>query len=166
MKPVSKRSFDFLPLSIRLETLGGVATPLVLRGTPLPAKRSETFSTAADKQISVDVELCMGERPLARNNIQLGRFHLEGIPPASRGQPQIKVEFSVGTTCSVIARASVQGAGLSGEKTFDPPQDLSEEFVAKALADAESSREADEPREEPNRKGGGTARARPRRETK
>jgi hypothetical protein len=144
MTEASTRRFEFLPLSIRLETLGGVATPLVLRGTPLPAKRSETFSTAADKQISVAVELCMGESPLFKNNIQLGKFHLEGIPAANRGQPQINVEFSVDKTCSVRARASLQGANLSAEQAFHPPQGLSDEFIAKALADAESSRATDE----------------------
>jgi hypothetical protein len=139
----SKRTFGFLPLSIRLETLGGVATPLVLRGTPLPAKRSESFSTAADKQVSVEVSLCMGESPLFRNNIGMGKFHLQGIPPAARGQPSIEVEFSVDTGCSVLARAGVKGAEASAEGAFHPPQELSDDFIAKSLADAESSRGAD-----------------------
>src|ERR1700759_4333457 len=105
MNVETQRRFEFLPLSLRLETLGGVATPLVLRGTPLPAKRSEVFSTAADDQVSVEVHLLMGESPLARNNISFGKFHLNDIPKASQGEPQITVEFSVEQTCSVTARA-------------------------------------------------------------
>src|SRR5271170_4983735 len=100
MEPDSKRTFEFLPLSIRLETRGGVATPLVLRGTPLPANRSDTFSTAADNQVSVDTELFLGESPLTRNNVRLGRLRLEGIPPGPRGIPQIRVDFSVAETCA------------------------------------------------------------------
>src|SRR5436305_10982287 len=101
MNAASNRTFDYLPLSIRLETLGGVATPLVLRGTPLPAKRSETFSTAADNQVSVEVELFIGESPLTRNNLRLGKLRFAGIPTAPRGVAQIKVEFSVSTNCAV-----------------------------------------------------------------
>src|SRR5208282_3121329 len=107
MEQVPKRKFEFLPLSIRLETLGGVATPLALRGTPLPTKRSDTFSTAADKQVSVEVELFIGESALARNNIALGKMRLEGIPPSGRGQPQVRIEFSVDATWAVTARASL-----------------------------------------------------------
>ena len=77
---MANQTFDFLPLTIRLETLGGVATPLVLRGTPLPAKRAETFYTAADEQTSVEVRLLLGERPLVANNIEIGKFKLNGIP--------------------------------------------------------------------------------------
>jgi molecular chaperone DnaK len=88
--------------------------------------------------------LFLGESPLIRNNIKLGKIRLEGIPPAGRGQPQIKVEFSVDASCAIIARASLQGAQVFAEETFQPPDELSEEFIAKALADAESSRAADE----------------------
>ena len=144
MAPARKRSFDFLPLSVRLATLGGVATPLVLRGTPLPTKRSETFSTAADNQVNVETELFLGERPLIGNNIKLGELRLTGIPRASRGQPQVKVEFSVDVTCAITARASLQGTQLFAEETFELPNELTEEFIAKALEDAESSRAADE----------------------
>jgi hypothetical protein len=139
-----KRTFEFLPLSIRLETLGGVATPMVLRGTPLPTKRSETFSTAADKQVSVEVELFIGESALVRNNIALGKMRLEGIPPSGRGQAQVKIEFSVDATCAVTARASLLGSQLSAKQTFEPPEELSDGFIAKVLADAEANRAADE----------------------
>jgi hypothetical protein len=131
-------------LSIRLETLGGVATPLVLRGTPLPSKRSEVFTTAADNQSSVAVSLWLGESPLTRNNVKLGTFHLKGIPSAKAGASQIRIEFSVDQTCTVIARAAIQGSELSAEEKFEPPTDLSEAFVQKLLAETESAREEDE----------------------
>jgi hypothetical protein len=86
----------------------------------------------------------MGESPLFKNNIRLGKFDLEGIPAANRGEPHIDVEFSVDKTCSITARASLQGASLSAEGTFHPPQELSDASIAKALADAESSRATDE----------------------
>jgi len=144
MEQVPKRKFEFLPLSIRLETLGGVATPLVLRGTPLPAKRSDTFSTAVDEQTSVEVELFLGESPLVRNNVSVGKLKLKGIPPAPRGQPQVKIEFDVSATCAVNVRAGLQGSQLAAEETFDPPENLSDSFIAQALAAAASSRAADE----------------------
>src|SRR6185295_3890150 len=95
--------FRYLPLSLRLETLGGVATPLVLRGTPLPARRSETFTTASDNQTKVEVHLILGESPLATNNLDLGRFYLAGIESAKSGQPQVVVEFTVDNACRVVA---------------------------------------------------------------
>jgi len=144
MAQVPERKFDFLPLSLRLATLGGVATPLVLRGTPLPTRRSDTFSTAADKQVTVEVELFLGESPLVRNCIRIGALKLEGMPPADRGQPQVKVEFDVGATCVVTARASLLGSQLVAEKTFRPPGELSDGFIAQVLAKAESNRAADE----------------------
>jgi hypothetical protein len=144
MKAASNPSFDFLPLSIRIETLGGVATPLLLRGTPLPARRSEVFVTSADNQTRVSAELYMGESPLAKNNIQLGKVEISDIPPAKRGEPKIDLEFSVSKTCTVTARASLRGTSLRVEETFGPPQELSEEFIAKALADASSTRADDE----------------------
>ena len=80
MNTSEQTNFEFLPLSIRIETLGGVATPVVLRGTPLPAVRRENFSTSADGQLNVEFELLLGESPLSRNNIKFGKFRLEGIP--------------------------------------------------------------------------------------
>ena len=84
MKENPSRTFEFLPLTIRIGTLGGVATPLILRGTPLPAVRAERFSTAADGQVSVEVDVYLGESPIVRNNIPIGKFHLEGLPPATK----------------------------------------------------------------------------------
>jgi hypothetical protein len=143
-KTTSGRRHKFLPLSIKLETFGGIATPLVLRGTPLPTKRSDVFSTAEDNQASIELRLFIGERPLTRDNIPIGQFMLHGIPPASRGTPQVAVEFSVDAACVVTARASLQGFDIAAEQTLKPPLDLDPEMVARTLADAEAAREADE----------------------
>ena len=140
----AKVEFNYLPVSIRLETVGGVATPLVLRGTPLPCKRSENFSTATDDQSAVSLSLLLGESPLARNNVKLGTFDLNGIPAAKAAAPTIQVEFSVNQDCSVIARASVQGSEVCAEATFAPPSSFSQEFIDKLIAEAESTHEEDE----------------------
>src|SRR5260370_31349348 len=142
-KTASGKPNRFLPLSIRIATQGGIATPLVLRGTPLPTKRSDTFSTAADNQSSIQVDLFFGERPLTRDNVPIGNFQLNGIPPASRGTPQVMVEFSVDAACVVTARAALQGSDQTAEQTFEPPLDLNPETVAKLLAEAETAGEAD-----------------------
>src|SRR5947199_2518643 len=94
-----KTQFKYLPVSIRLETAGGVATPLVLRGTLLPCKRSETFSTAVDNQSAVALNLFLGESPFAGNNVKLGTFELNEIPAAKAAVPQIQVEFTVDQAC-------------------------------------------------------------------
>jgi hypothetical protein len=140
----SAPTFDFLPLTIRVATLGGIATPVVLRGTPLPATRAQTYSTAADNQTAVDAELCIGERPLTRDNVQLGKVKLHGIPALPQGKAQIMIEFSVSSTCAVTIRGSVQGAEPFAEMALDPPSDLSEGFVANKLSEAELNRAADE----------------------
>lgn len=144
MSQANLRSFPFLPLTIRIETLGGIATPLVLRGTPLPAVRSETFSTASDNQTAVEISLFMGESSLTQNNLGLGEFKLDGIPPDKQGFPQVRIEFSVDKTCVITARAILEGSELSAEQTFAPSQELSDSFIAKILADAESTRTDDE----------------------
>src|SRR6476659_5268045 len=86
---------DVTPLSLAIETLGGVATVLIPRNTTIPTRKSETFSTAADNQTSVEVHVTQGERPMAKDNKQLGKFQLTGIPPAPRGVPQIEVTFDI-----------------------------------------------------------------------
>lgn len=144
MSQENLRSFPFLPLTIRIETLGGIATPLVLRGTPLPTTRSETFSTASDNQATVEINLLMGESSLSQNNLSLGKFKLEGIPPKKSGIPHVRVEFSVDKTCTITARANLEDSELSSQQTFEPPQEFSDSFIAKILADAELTRTADE----------------------
>jgi len=144
MPEKKSRTFDYLPLTIRLETLGGIATPLVLRGTPLPTKRSDTFSTASDNQSSVELSLFIGESPLAQNNTPIGKFKLDHIPPGARGVPQVFVEFSVDKSCAIVAKANVKGTAISTEQALSPPEDLSDVFISKALAAAESTQENDE----------------------
>src|SRR6266496_443650 len=144
MSQPKRRTFPFLPLTIRIETLGGIATPLVLRGTPLPTMRAETFSTASDNQKTVEVNLFMGESSLSQNNLRLGKFKLDGIPPEKRGIPQVRIEFSVDKTCTINARASLEGSELSSERIFPPPQELSDSFISKIIADAELTRTDDE----------------------
>jgi hypothetical protein len=138
------QEFRFLPLSIRLETLGGVATPLVLRGTPLPTKRSETFSTAADQQSAVAIKLLLGESPLAAKNIEIGTFHLDKIPAATRGEPKIEIEFSVDTKCVITARFALKDSQIDETEIFQPPENLSNALIKTKLAEAANDRAADE----------------------
>src|SRR5690606_28392553 len=86
---------DVTPLTLGIETLGSVATPLIERNTTIPAKKSQTFSTAADNQTQVEIHVVQGERPMAQDNKSLGRFILDGIPPAPRGVPQVEVSFDI-----------------------------------------------------------------------
>jgi len=100
----------------------------------LPTKRSDVFSTAADNQASIEVNLFIGERPLTRDNVPIGSVVLNGIPPASRGTPQITVEFSVDAACVVTARAALQGSDIAAEQRLEPPLDLTTETVTRILA--------------------------------
>src|SRR6185436_6704691 len=86
---------DVTPLSLGVETMGGVMTPLIERNTTIPVQKSEIFSTAADSQTAVDIHVLQGERPMAQDNMTLGRFRLEGIPSAPRGTPQVEVQFDI-----------------------------------------------------------------------
>lgn len=144
MDKIPVRKFLLAPLTIRLETMGGVATPLVPRGTPLPTARSERFSTAADNQVSVSVDLLLGESPIARNNVAIGKFTLAGIPPAKRGVPQIDVAFSVDTQFTICAEAKLDGSEISARETFTIPFELSPDKVQEIIAKDESNRASDE----------------------
>jgi hypothetical protein len=139
--------FDFLPLTVSIETLGGVSTPLILRGTPLPAKRSQTFSTASDNQPSVEIKVLLGERPLANKNMTIGSCMLEGIPPAPKGQPQIRVTFEVDRFCSVKVEAvetkSRREIGVTLEETVTQ---LNNDVIQKLLREADENREEDKAR--------------------
>ncbi|HEX5399569.1 MAG TPA: Hsp70 family protein [Verrucomicrobiae bacterium] len=137
------RRFRFLPLTLRLETLGGVATPLVLRGTPLPTSRSQVFSTTTDNQTAVQFNLLLGESSLCKHNAPVGVFHLRNIPPAPRGSP-INVVITIDETCSIKAQAGVESSTLSTEGKFDAPAELSDEFIANSLVIAETIRVSDE----------------------
>ena len=100
---------DVTPLSLGLETLGGVMTPLIERNTTIPVRKTEVFSTAEDNQTAVDVHVLQGERPMAADNMSLGRFRLEGIPPAPRGMPQVEVTFDIDANGILNVLAQRQG---------------------------------------------------------
>ena len=139
---------DVTPLSLGIETLGGVMTTLIERNTTIPSKKSETFSTAADSQTSVEVHVLQGERPLAKDNRTLGRFHLVGLPPAPRGVPQIEVTFDIDANGIVNVFAKDQGTGKEQRITITASSGLSKDEVAKMMREAESHAEEDKKRKE------------------
>jgi molecular chaperone DnaK len=139
---------DVTPLSLGIETLGGVMTTLIARNTTIPTKKSETFSTAADGQTSVEVHVMQGERPMARDNRTLGKFHLDGIPPASRGVPQIEVTFDIDANGIVNVQAKDRGTGKEQKITITASSGLSKDEVDKMMRDAESHAAEDKERRE------------------
>jgi molecular chaperone DnaK len=139
---------DVTPLSLGIETLGGVMTTLIPRNTTIPTRKSETFSTAADSQTSVEVHVLQGERPLARDNRTLGRFQLVGIPPAPRGVPQIEVTFDIDANGIVNVSAKDMGTGKEQKITITASSGLSKEEVERMMKDAESHAEDDKRRRE------------------
>jgi molecular chaperone DnaK len=139
---------DVTPLSLGIETLGGVMTSLIQRNTTIPTRKSETFSTAADSQTSVEVHVLQGERPLARDNRTLGRFQLVGIPPAPRGVPQIEVTFDIDANGIVNVSAKDMGTGKEQKITITASSGLSKEEVERMMKDAESHAEEDKTRRE------------------
>jgi molecular chaperone DnaK len=139
---------DVTPLSLGIETLGGVMTTLIGRNTTIPTRKSETFSTAADSQTSVEVHVLQGERPLARDNRTLGRFQLVGIPPAPRGIPQIEVTFDIDANGIVNVSAKDLGTGKEQKITITASSGLSKDEVERMMKDAESHAEDDKKRRE------------------
>jgi len=137
---------DVTPLSLGIETLGGVLTTLITRNTTIPTRKSETFSTAADSQTSVEVHVLQGERPLARDNRTLGRFQLVGIPPAPRGIPQIEVTFDIDANGIVNVSAKDLGTGKEQKITITASSGLSKDEVERMMKDAESHSEEDKKR--------------------
>ena len=131
---------DVTPLSLGIETLGGVMTTLIPRNTTIPTRKSETFSTAADNQTSVEVHVVQGERPLARDNRTLGKFHLIGLPPAPRGIPQVEVTFDIDANGIVNVSAKDRGTGQEQKITITASSGLSKEEVDKMMREAEVSR--------------------------
>jgi molecular chaperone DnaK len=139
---------DVTPLSLGIETLGGVMTTLIPRNTTIPTRKSETFSTAADSQTSVEVHVLQGERPLARDNRTLGRFQLVGLPPAPRGVPQIEVTFDIDANGMVNVSAKDMGTGKEQKITITASSGLSKDEVDRMMKDAEAHAEEDRKRRE------------------
>jgi molecular chaperone DnaK len=139
---------DVTPLSLGIETLGGVMTPLIQRNTTIPTRKSETFSTAADNQTSVEVHVLQGERPMARDNRPLGKFHLTGLPPAPRGMPQIEVTFDIDANGIVNVSAKDMATQKEQKITITSSSGLSKEEVDKMMKEAESHAEEDRKRKE------------------
>jgi molecular chaperone DnaK len=139
---------DVTPLTLSIETLGGVATPLIQRNTTIPTRKSETFSTAADGQTSVEVHVLQGERPMARDNKTLGRFHLDGIPAAGRGVPQIEVTFDIDANGIVHVGAKDRASGKENKITITSSSGLNKEDVEKAVKEAQAHEAEDKARRE------------------
>jgi molecular chaperone DnaK len=137
---------DVTPLSLGIETLGGVMTTLIARNTTIPTRKSEVFSTAADNQTSVEVHVVQGERPLARDNRTLGRFHLVGIPSAPRGVPQIEVTFDIDANGIVNVSAKDRGTQKEQKITITASSGLSKDEVDRMMKEAESHADEDKKR--------------------
>ena len=135
---------DVTPLSLGIETLGGVATPMIQKNTTIPTRKSEVFSTASDNQTSVEVHVLQGERPMASDNKTLGKFHLVGIPPAPRGVPQVEVTFDIDANGIVNVSAKDIGTGREQKITITASSGLSKEEIDKMMKDAESHSAEDE----------------------
>jgi molecular chaperone DnaK len=139
---------DVTPLSLGIETLGGVATKLIERNTTIPTRKSETFSTAADNQTSVEIKVLQGEREMARDNKLLGVFHLVGLPPAPRGMPQIEVTFDIDANGIMNVSAKDLGTGKEQKITITSSSGLSKNEVENLVKDAESHASEDKARRE------------------
>lgn len=139
---------DVTPLSLGIETLGGVFTKLIERNTTIPTSKSQIFSTAADNQTAVDIHVLQGERPMAADNKTLGRFQLTDIPPAPRGVPQIEVTFDIDKNGIVNVSAKDLGTGKEQKITIKSSSGLSEEEIERMIKEAEANAEADRKRKE------------------
>src|SRR4051794_30094188 len=139
---------DVTPLSLGIETMGGVLTVLIPRNTTIPTRKSEIFSTASDNQTSVEVHVLQGERPMARDNRTLGKFHLIGLPPAPRGVPQIEVTFDIDANGIVNVQAKDLGTGKEQKITITSSSGLNKDEVQRMTRDAEAHAEDDRKRRE------------------
>jgi molecular chaperone DnaK len=139
---------DVTPLTLGIETLGGVMTPLIERNTTIPTSKSQVFSTAADGQTSVEVHVLQGERPMAGDNRTLGRFHLDGIPPAPRGIPQVEVTFDIDANGILNVKAKDKGTSKEQKITITASSGLSKDEIEKMKKEAESHESEDKKRKE------------------
>ena len=137
---------DVTPLTLGIETLGGVTTMMIERNTTIPSRRSEVFSTASDNQPAVEVHVLQGEREFSKDNITLGRFHLMGIPPAPRGIPQIEVTFDIDANGIVNVSAKDLGTGTEQSIKIESQTSLSEDEIQSKIAEAEEFAEEDKRR--------------------
>ncbi len=139
---------DVTPLTLSIETMGGIATPMIERNTTIPAKKSQIFSTAADSQPSVDIVVCQGERKMVADNKKLGNFRLDGIDPAPRGVPQIEVTFDIDANGILNVSAKDKGSGKEQKIVIKDSGGLSDDEIEKAKREAEQFAEADRKRAE------------------
>jgi len=139
---------DVTPLTLGIETLGGVATPLIERNTTIPTKKSQVFSTAADMQTTVEVHVLQGERPMAADNKSLGRFHLDGIPPAPRGVPQIEVTFDIDANGIVNVTAKDKATSREQKITITASSGLSKDEIDKMVKEAQKFSDEDKKRKD------------------